>query len=574
MNFKSNMLQYAQNLKESVKRFPCAAVHSCIMFILHIILLFLVWINLESDIHSYYSALQLIPGLLLAVCAVLLCEKYNLHGKLYTALKWAVPLIVSAVIVLLYQFTEEFFISFGITNYWRYTDYITIGIIGISVFVVCACIFLLYTEQNKTLLFMHIIKTFLLSVCVSLIFMLGIMLCMLAVELLFGLGTNYNTFYLYMTIFNFSWQVVGVFLLLAGVPKKDEVLKDNDIFNVLLGYVALPIYMLLLLILNFYCLRILFAWELPSGTVNWFASFALLFLVFFSLSLPAHKNKFARLAVKICSFALIPIIIVQLICIWVRYDAYGLTTMRWLSLAFIAVGVVGLVIFLLNKQHKWLFAVGGIVALLVTLTPLNVLDFPQFEQSVRLKSVLARNGLITQSGDIVEDMGEVPEIAYDELEIIASTYEYLRYESDAVPSKFALQIADSTLFDHLGIEDLDIYDSDLSTYEYINIKLPYGFDVAGYSKVYMADYTGLSDGGIIKVYPEGESTEEDAIVFDVTDELLSMYDEYVREDSEDDLEYEFILDDGTKLLVDNVQFEIFESGKIEVASLDWVIMIK
>ncbi len=572
MNFKSNIIKYAQNFKGSAKRFPCAAAHSIFMFALHIILLFAVWLNRESAFHSYYSAMQLIPGLLCAVCAVLLCEKHNLTGKLTIALKWAVPVIVSVAIVLVYQFSEEFFSLFNILEYWRYTDYITIGIVGFSVFVVCACIFLLYTEENKTLLFLHIIKILFLSVCISLIFMLGLMLCMLAADQLFNLNYLFNTFYFYFTIMNFSWQVVGVFLLLAGIPKKGEVLKDNDIFNVLLGYVALPIYMLLLLILNCYCLFILFAWELPSGTVNWFASFALLFLVFFSLALPAHKNKFSRLAVKICGFALIPIIIVQLICIWVRYDAYGLTTMRWLSLSFIAVGVFGLVLFLLNKPHKWFFAMGGIVALLVTLTPLNVLDFPQFEQSVRLKNVLSQNGLLEQGGYITEIDSDIPTLTDDELETLKSAHDYLLYESDALPTPFVENLEDHMLFEHLGIEDLEIYDGDLSTYKYINFTFPDSFDVEGYSQVFMSYYVGGTSGAIATIYPDGEGSEP--LVYDLSDELFKIYDEYLRENSDDDLEYEFILSDGTKVLIDNVQFEIFESGKIEVASCDWVIMLK
>ncbi len=556
---KQQLIKYTIGLRSSIARFYIAFAHSFIMFALSFLgSLYLALTNTYgSSVYDFfvsYNSVQLIPGLLTAVFTVVLAEKLC---KTLTALKIILPCAISAVIVLYFQ-----------SNTYENFEYIMWAIAGYCFFIVCSTIFLLYTPQNSNFLFSHIVKVAVFSTVVSTIIMLGIFICVAAVNELFLSSFYYNESRVYGSVFNFCWQVLGVTLLLSGIPKQDDELKHSSIIYTLSGVVFLPIYLLLIFILNIYCLTILITWQLPSGTINWFASFALMFCVYFGLLLPECKNRLIRMAIRILPFTLIPIITVQIICIWVRFQAYGLTETRYLSLAFIAAGISAIVVFIFNKSHKMFFACTAIIAFIVTLTPLNIINVPYMEQSSRFINVLEKYDLIDENNGVrsAEDI----DIAQADFEKLESSFMYLRY-SDAKKSDFITNATQDNFKDTFGIKNEEYDDYDYHDYNkfFYGTGAVDGIELSGYTKMYTYDSTGSESDGIIDF-----KTDDEHFYYDLTKELMQFYELYKDMENNTYQNMELILDDGNKVIIDYIDFDVYESGHVELDYVYWYLLVK
>ncbi len=569
MKFSQNLITVTSDVRKSMVRFGCCTVHSVLMFLLSFTLSFYGFASFIYDILPNFSVIQLLPGLFTAVFTVLLTEKLKTNN---VVLKWILPFCVTIGVVALWHFSNSSQSAINFDSIHGYSKFAFNALCGYVVFIICACVYLLYTNENSKLMFAHILNTICFAFVVSIVFMLGVMLCILAVQLL--IFTSYELIYshLYMSVFNFSWQVVAIVLILSRVPKKDEQLKDPKILYVLTGYVALPIYLVLIAILNVYCLIVLFTWQLPSGTVNWFASFAVLFYIFFCLVLQGHSSKLSKFAIKWCGFALIPIIIVQIICVWVRFSAYGLTPTRYLSISLIVVGIFGVAIFIAKRPPSLLFAFAGIVALLITATPLNIIDVPYYEQTARLQTLLIQNNMLDENEQINKENAE--NVDEETVDAIHSAYNFLRF-SDANKSEFVRNATSGTFEDIYGF-DTQQSDTNLPPYKYL-LNEDYkknGLDVSGYTTFYDSyfTYSGDIEDGIISYIPK--DSDEPIFEHDVNDELMELYDEYIESGSDENLNYEFILDYETKLIIKSVQYEIYDDNHAEIAHCDWYILKK
>ncbi len=156
---------------------------------------------------------------------------------------------------------------------------------------------------------------------------------------------------------------------------------------------------------------------------------------------------------------------------------------------------------------------------------------------------------------------------------IHSAYEYLKF-SHARKSAF-VKSATNDKFENIYGFSIDDYTTDdydtRHVYEYIHNSNESSFDVSGYSTLYMSDYFPLSEeDGVI------DFTTEDGkrIYYDVSNELDAIYKEYLDNNDENSLNYEFVLSDGSKVIFDNIQYEIINDSVATPVSFNWVLMIK
>lgn len=296
--------------------------------------------------------------------------------------------------------------------------YVTMGYLGVMFAVVACIIFFLYNEANKDLLAPHLLKGFVFSAAVAGILQSGLSLCIVAFD---AIVLNIPEMGKYIGILAvFTGVMVAVNLFLSGVPKKDETIILPKVIKILLGTIGLPIYLLLLTILYVYLAKILITWNIPSNEINLYASFAALFFILFYFTLGSYRadNKMIDLFMKWGKFALMPIILVQLYAINIRVSAYGITTLRYISiiLVFIVLAFLVLAIFKKGKYLKVIFAVIATVAIVFTFTPLNVIDVPDRVQYNRLINYLEANdmyqdGAVIANNDIpMEDKREITNI--------------------------------------------------------------------------------------------------------------------------------------------------------------------
>lgn len=300
--------------------------------------------------------------------------------------------------------------------------YVTMGYFGLMFAVVATIIFFLYNDYNKDLLAPHLLKGFIFSGAVAAILQGGLTLCLVAFD---AILVDIPEMWKYIGILGvFTGVVVAVNLFLSGVPKKDEPIVLPKVVKILLGIIGLPIYLLLLTILYVYLAKILITWNIPSNEINLYASFAALFFILFYFTLGSYRteNKMIELFMKWGKYALIPIILVQLYAINIRVSAYGITTLRYISIILVSI-VLAFLVFAIFKNGKYLkgiFVVIATVAIVFTFTPLNVIDVPDRVQYNRLVSYLESNDMY-KDGEVIANT----DISLNDKREITNIFEYL-----------------------------------------------------------------------------------------------------------------------------------------------------
>jgi len=300
--------------------------------------------------------------------------------------------------------------------------YVAMGYFGVTFAVVACIIFFLYNEYNKDLLAPHLLKGFVFSAAVAAILQGGLTLCIVAFDaIIFDIPEMWK----YIGILGvITGVMVAVNLFLSGVPKNGETIELPKVVRILLGTIGLPIYLLLLAILYVYLAKILVTWNLPSNEINLYASFAALFFILFYFTLGSYReeNKLINLFMKWGKYALMPIILVQLYAIHIRVSAYGITTLRYVSIILVSIVLAFLVLAIIKKGKylKMIFALIAVVAIAFTFTPLNVVDVPDRVQYNRLIGYLEANDMY-QDGAVIAKK----DIPLDDKREITNIFEYL-----------------------------------------------------------------------------------------------------------------------------------------------------
>ena len=193
----------------------------------------------------------------------------------------------------------------------------------------------------------------------------------------------------------------AVNVLLCLLPEINEEVSAAEpvVGNSVIGLVF-PCYVFLLLILYLYIGKIIILQAMPIGEMNWYASLAMLgygfFYFFWNDIQKGWYEKFMRWGLIL----FLPILVVQFCGIWIRYEAYGLTSLRYASMICTACGILMLTFRFLRQGMRPLFLLGAVLLLVFSITPLNVMRVPLHNQQARLIALLEQEGLY-EDGRIV-----------------------------------------------------------------------------------------------------------------------------------------------------------------------------
>ena len=163
----------------------------------------------------------------------------------------------------------------------------------------------------------------------------------------------------------------GIFLpaLLLAISKVSD--QVGKFMRGVVRNVLLPLLIATFVIIYLYIFRILFSWELPSNEVFMILS------VVFALGLPiwtmAGHNK-EKLLGKINAWlpvAFIPFILLQCICIGIRFYHYGYTTQRYYACALIVFEIIYVCLYLIKKGKylQWIFPAACVVLFVTIACP-------------------------------------------------------------------------------------------------------------------------------------------------------------------------------------------------------------
>ena len=394
-------------LSDTVKRFPVTTAFLVIITIINIGFVLMEDMNSNLDVC-------LIVGTLMAFLMEISTE-YQLFKNRYLSI------IVGGCSALLSYGALE---MIGET----YQIYILTGLAGICVSCVSLIFYVLYKNRGNQFIFSHLIKTnFIVGIFAFVVYM-GFLVSILAFHFLIF---NFNNIWKLVTILSilllFLFQYV---LFISYVPKKEEVVEVPNTYRVIIHKALFFLYLLLIGILYLYILKIILTMNMPIGKLNWFGSFALLFYVFFYLSVDESDGKIQTLFKKQGAFLLMPVLSIQLFAIVIRVNAYGLTTARFMSIVLVLVAVVFMVVSLLKLPIRYAFLGVPVIALLFTCTPLNIYDVPNRNQEHRLIKVLEEAGAIKDG-----KLDETVILNYWQKEEVSSAYDYLAY-SEGIKSDF------------------------------------------------------------------------------------------------------------------------------------------
>ena len=478
MNITIRILQLKGRAHELIRRFPVAVFWQTVLFLVSTGIILLRPDLYAEGWHSDYfeHLVRLVPAVFGAWMTAVTCRLFTdvFPAKISLLLRAA----SSAVLFLLLAYAW-----YGVENPSRQ---LIVGTQGIYLALAFLALFLLERANNAPGLPALLFATAF-SIATSILLFLGLILCVAAFWALIVTdadGWLPETTYLFSGLIAYGGWGLAAFL--GALPSAGARYEFPAATQKLLLYLFFPVYLLLLLILYLYVGKIIGAGEMPVGTMNWYASFALLGFAFFFGTLATQER--LPLFFRFLKWALLlflPILAVQLYGVWLRYEAYGLTTLRYTSMICTFCGIYALAVAFLRRKPQQVYLCAAILALIFSLTPLNVVDVPLRSQEARLNQLLTEHNLL-QDGQIIK-RDDTPPAVVDEIIDIAF---YL--EQDASP---------------LAAEVFDTKFNAMRTTFYF-----YGEDfeelsIAGYRTLLPFDSNNITHEGVL-VVPRTDGTEE------------------------------------------------------------------
>lgn len=375
--------------------------------------------------HALCTAGQYAAGwaMVFGLNVCLFCERHNLpHPK---KLSWGIAILAG----LISGGMQYIALHLAPTDLRSWPDFLYYGILLAGGLL---AVWQLYGPDNADSLFPDLTRIFLFSgvICVSV--SLGVLVCFLAVQQLL-LGESSPAVvramdWIWGSLGYFPWFLLFPWLVCALLPACGERRPLTKFFSLLWGRVCLPLYLLLIAILYGYVGKILITWHMPSGTMNWYASLALAGYLFFWLTLRQDSAPWVQAFLRWGWAGQLPILVVQLVGIIIRLQAYGLTTARYAGLLCLTLAISGLILAAVRQHPRYFFGVAAALVLLGSCTPLNIVDIPRYWQSHRLETVLRRYAL--WDGNAIHL--HAVEMTADDQQTVRSCLDYLYDHADTV----------------------------------------------------------------------------------------------------------------------------------------------
>ena len=429
-------------------------------------------------------------------------------------------------------------------------------------------LYLLYAEGNEATLFPVILSGILFSSFLSGVLALGLVAVLGAFEAL----VHEIPVDLFDTIFILCWAFVFPVVFLTRVPHHDEELATPRAWRAIVGYVVFPLCLLLLAVLYLYMGRIALTRTMPSGEMNWYGSFALLVYLGLWVGMRMMDNAPARWFVRRGWALLVPVVVVQLYGVYVRLSAYGLTPLRYLSLACTLVGIVGLVLAAMGRGPRQLCLVAAVVAAVVLVSPANALDMANLDQERCLRAAVER----AAGGE------EIPE---DMRERVTGAWDYLRSSDGGYLMRESVSDGIETAEDferELGFAPVRASREDVEEYRYVWASATTGaLDTSGRSRVWVlqeiCSCEVAEDGSVTMTLSAGDGQER---VVDLTQLAQQAADGTLPGTALDDEKSTWDLpaggivvdlDDGARVIITSFGVQI-ENGRVTGVDVDGFLL--
>jgi hypothetical protein len=473
---------------------------SCLTCFAFILGLWAVEFNSESLLMNFVHPFLVL--LIFSFPLTLYIQKNNLSKKC---------LVELISLIFLYAFT---FIVIYFSKIESYRNMRLFGIYCIlSILLICTFI----PSKNNESYFANLVKYFCFTFFISLIACLGIIGLFAITSLLIHEINDMDK--VSLTIFYLGYLILFPNMFAYFLFEKRNVLSGKA-FKIIFLYVLFSVFCFLILILYVYLFKSLFTKTMPVGEINWYVSFAMMCFTFFYFILREYKNtKIISFFYKWGAFFLIPLLILQIVCVSIRINAYGLTGFRYSSLLYIIFSLATISLAIIDSVKNTFFVKYSLVCLAFlifvdTLTPFNLIDMAYRSQYKKIMGVLKKyelyseqeNKIFTQKfSDVFNTMDK------SDQNLIKGSYRYLTIVSDH-------KKPDIDGFENLFPDENKILGEELTSVEYRIFKneaASVEFDIAGFSKISKGYYSLYEDTDriILKI--------SDDMQIDLTDFVIS-----------------------------------------------------
>lgn len=515
MKFLRNFVDKAANqIKKSISKYTITVLF---LLLYSLYLSFLVIVDVYSGNHLYIAIS--FPIAILTSLLLYLLFKNDSY------LKILIPSVLSSILV------------FVLFNIFKDNMYLSLGYVGILLIEIVLIVFFLI-KNNKEEYFAYIVCNAFYCLCLCTTIMIGVSIVIYAFDsLIFSFNNIYKAYYI-AAIFIYILICLTLFI---SYLSSDSIVVPKYFHNII-NVAGIFVYYLLIVVLYVYIFKIIITRSMPVGRLNWLGSFALIFNAFFYLSSSYEETGIAKIHNKYGGYILLPVFIIQTVAIYIRINAYGLTTLRYVS---ILLNVIGLsfIIAQIIKRKLWTFILIDVIVLIACIGPLNIFDVPVYSQQSILKNVLIKNNMF-------DDYRIIPNsnISIEDKETIISAYDYLHYDNS---NKIKFDFENKPFNEIFGFDKFGSNSYIYCSYNSSDFK----FDVSGYKSVYVIE--GYAEDGIIN----GVNVKELAL------DLYKKHGQYgviisnertINENSDVHEMYapEIVIDSNSKIVFDTLYFEV------------------
>ena len=261
----------------------------------------------------------------------------------------------------------------------------------------------------------------------------GVQLAILAVQELFNFDFKGE---IYLETFA-ALSILGstsIFLLFneSGLEYLEKEGSYPVVLKFFTQFILIPLLIIYVVILYFYCLKITINWELPRGWVSYLVlAYSIVGIFALLLVHPLHKEKaksWIILFSKIFYYTLIPLIVLLFVAIFTRVLQYGYTEARYFVLL-ISVWLTTVVIYFIFFKRATIKFIPislfsfGVFALIFPY--FNAFSVSKRSQESELKQILTNNKLMVNG--LIDFKAPIADSLKNEVE---SKFEYLSQRSD------------------------------------------------------------------------------------------------------------------------------------------------
>ncbi len=271
------------------------------------------------------------------------------------------------------------------------------------------------------------------------------------------------------------------------------------LLEILISYIAIPLVTVYTLVLAAYFVKILVTMHWPAGQLGpMVLAYSTAGLVIYILA-GRLENRATSLYRLIFPKALIPIVIMQLVSVGIRLNAYGVTESRYYVALFGIFSIICAVILSLKPiaRNSIIVLLAAGFAILSIIPPIDAFTVSRVSQTARLENMLQAEGILADGK--ISPKADVPMDLRIEATNILQYLQNRKYTKDIkwLPKGFDIN---NDMKDALGFETAYPEYSNQADYFYAGMNMVDSIDISGYDIMYMGhSYRGQGKNEVTPV---------------------------------------------------------------------------